>query len=72
VLALNGWMCPIRLMGHVRQLAVAVVICLGVATATAAERVDSTPQEVFDAMRGSFEPSKAKGAERAGRRPMVD
>jgi putative sterol carrier protein len=61
VLALNGRMCPIRLMRHVRQMAVAVVICLGVANATAAERVDSTPQEVFEAMRGSFEPSKAKG-----------
>jgi putative sterol carrier protein len=48
-------------MRHVRQMAVAVAICLGIANATAGERVDSTPQEVFDAMRGSFEPSKAKG-----------
>jgi alkyl sulfatase BDS1-like metallo-beta-lactamase superfamily hydrolase len=29
--------------------------------AIAAERMDSTPQEVFDAMRGSFQPAKAKG-----------
>jgi putative sterol carrier protein len=41
--------------------ALALVICIGAPAATAAERVDSTPQEVFDAMRGSFEPSKAKG-----------
>ena len=30
-------------------------------TATAASRVDSTPQDVFDAMRGSFQAAKAKG-----------
>lgn len=28
---------------------------------TAAEHMDSTPQEVFDSMRGSFQPAKAKG-----------
>jgi len=36
----------------------AVVLCMWAATATAA---DSTPQNVFDAMRGSFQPAKAKG-----------
>jgi putative sterol carrier protein len=36
-------------------------IWFGTKNATAEERIDSTPQEVFDAMRGSFEPSKAKG-----------
>jgi putative sterol carrier protein len=29
--------------------------------AIAAEHMDSTPQEVFDSMRGSFQPAKAKG-----------
>jgi putative sterol carrier protein len=37
-----------------------VAICSGAATA-AAKHLDSTPQEVFDAMRGSFQPAKAKG-----------
>jgi putative sterol carrier protein len=40
---------------------VAVAICIGAATATLAEHLDSTPQEVFDSMRGSFRPGKAKG-----------
>ena len=31
------------------------------ANAIAAEHVDSTPQEVFDSMRGSFQPAMAKG-----------
>lgn len=39
----------------------AAVICLGAAMAVAASNVDSTPQEVFDSMRGSFQPTKAKG-----------
>ena len=40
---------------------VAAASCLCAATAAAASNVDSTPQEVFDAMRGSFQPAKAKG-----------
>ena len=40
---------------------VAVAICMGAATAMLAEDLDSTPQEVFDSMRGSFRPAKAKG-----------
>ena len=40
---------------------VAVAICIGAATATPAERLDSTPQEVFNSMRRSFRPGKAKG-----------
>jgi len=39
---------------------VAAAICLCAAT-VAASHVDSTPQEVFDAMHGSFQPAKAKG-----------
>jgi putative sterol carrier protein len=41
--------------------AIATAICLGAATAAANSHVDSTPQEVFDSMRGSFQPAKAKG-----------
>jgi putative sterol carrier protein len=41
--------------------ALSVVICLKAASADAAEHMDSTPQEVFDSMRGSFQPAKAKG-----------
>ena len=40
---------------------VAAGICLCAATAAAASHVDSTPQDVFDGMRGSFQPAKAKG-----------
>jgi len=39
----------------------AAVICVCAATAAAASQADSTPQEVFDAMRSSFQPAKAKG-----------
>ena len=31
------------------------------AAITLADRAESTPQDVFDAMRGSFQPAKAKG-----------
>ena len=41
--------------------ALAFAICIGTADAAASEHVDSTPQEVFDSMRGSFQPAKAKG-----------
>jgi putative sterol carrier protein len=39
----------------------AAVICVCAAMAAAASQADSTPQDVFDAMRGSFQPAKAKG-----------
>jgi putative sterol carrier protein len=38
-----------------------IAIWLGANNSVAAERMDSTPQEVFDAMRDSFQPAKAKG-----------
>jgi putative sterol carrier protein len=41
--------------------AIAAAICLCVAAAAAASHADSTPQDVFDAMRSSFQPAKAKG-----------
>ena len=40
---------------------IAVVMCLGPTTTVAAEHQDSTPQDVFDSMCGSFQPTKAKG-----------
>ena len=39
---------------------IAVVMCAGAAVALT-DRAESTPQEAFDAMRGSFQPTKAKG-----------
>ena len=39
----------------------AAAVCAGAAIAAAASQVDLTPQEVFDSMRGSFQPAKAKG-----------
>src|SRR6266576_7262327 len=43
-----------------RTFLVAVAICIG-ASITLADRVESTPQDGFDSMRGSFQPAKAKG-----------
>jgi putative sterol carrier protein len=40
---------------------IAVAICICAATAVSAEHLDSMPQEVFDSMRSSFQPAKAKG-----------
>jgi putative sterol carrier protein len=40
---------------------VAVAVCFFAANAAPASHIDSTPQEVFDSMRGSFQPAKAKG-----------
>jgi putative sterol carrier protein len=39
----------------------AAAICMGATMAAAATQATSTPQDVFDAMRGSFQPAKAKG-----------
>jgi putative sterol carrier protein len=44
-----------------RISAVGLAIFVSTAIAAAASHVDSTPQDVFDAMRGSFQPAKAKG-----------
>jgi putative sterol carrier protein len=48
-----------RLFLIIRALAVA--ICMGAASASPAEHQDSTPQEVFDSMRESFQANQAKG-----------
>ena len=36
-------------------------ICIGTVNGAASEHKDSTPQDVFDSMRGSFQQAKAKG-----------
>src|SRR6185437_6531715 len=41
--------------------ALAMAICMSAVSARAAEHMDASPQEVFDSMRGSFQPAKAKG-----------
>jgi len=41
--------------------ALALAFCMGSAIAAPSEHMDSTPQEVFDSMRSSFQPAKAKG-----------
>jgi putative sterol carrier protein len=51
---------PMGLTRDMRRMSIAVVVWLGAAIALA-DRIDSTPQEVFDAMRSSFQPAKAKG-----------
>ena len=48
-----------RLFLIIRALAVA--ICMRAASAIPAEHQDSTPQEVFDSMRQSFQANQAKG-----------
>jgi len=40
---------------------VGLAISISTAIGTAAGRVESTPQDIFKAMRGSFQPAKAKG-----------
>ncbi len=55
-----------RRQSNRRYLALAVtlpamVIYFTVVNASASGHIDSTPQEVFDSMRGSFQASKAKG-----------
>ena len=40
---------------------IGVTICLRPVTTAQSSHVDSTPQEVFDSMRSSFQPAKAKG-----------
>lgn len=36
-------------------------LCVGATTAAPATHDESTPQQVFDSMRGSFQPAKSKG-----------
>ena len=52
---LGSWHLFIAISG------LASVICVGAPTAVSGGHLDSTPQEVFDSMRGSFQAAKAKG-----------
>jgi putative sterol carrier protein len=46
---------------HLLIIAVGLAICISTAIGAAASNAESTPQDVFDAMRGGFRPAKAKG-----------
>jgi len=46
---------------HTQHIFVVVVAMCASAAIALADRDESTPQEGFDAMRGSFQPAKAKG-----------
>src|ERR1700752_1385830 len=54
-----------RVRGTIRSLFGAGVVAAGMsfiaATAASAAHEDSPPQQIFDSMRGSFQPAKAKG-----------
>jgi len=56
---------PKGLIGQRRLLlltsTVGLAISISTAIGAAAGRVESTPQDIFKAMRGSFQPAKAKG-----------
>ncbi len=54
-------MKPIRTCLSLTSATVAMAICLGTVSAASTERSDSTPQQVFDGMRQSFQANKAKG-----------
>jgi putative sterol carrier protein len=56
----NGIVKPMRISLSLTSMTIATAICLGTASAST-EHLDSTPQQVFDSMRGSFQPAKAKG-----------
>ena len=60
--------------------ALILATCVGAVTAASSEQMDSTPQQVFDSMRGNFRAGQSKrrtrslsmGLERPTRRAMVD
>jgi len=56
---------PKSLTAHRRRFllisAVGLAICISTAIGATTSQVESTPQDIFDAMRGSFQPAKAKG-----------
>lgn len=54
-------MKTIRTSLSLLSAAIVTVICLATANAASAEGVDSTPQQVFDGMRQSFQADKAQG-----------
>lgn len=56
-----GVVKPIRICLWPTSVAIATAICLGTASAASSEHSVSTPQQVFDGMRQSFQAKKAKG-----------
>jgi putative sterol carrier protein len=52
---------PIRISLSLTSVTIATAICLGTASAASTEDSVSTPQQVFDGMRQSFQANKAKG-----------
>ena len=54
-------MKPIRIFLSLTSVTIATAICLGTAGAASTEGSTSTPQQVFDGMRQSFQADKAKG-----------
>jgi len=52
---------PIRICLSLTSVTIATAIFLGTASSASTERLDSTPQQVFDGMRQSFQANKAKG-----------
>jgi len=52
---------PIRICLSLTSVTITTAICLGTASAASKEPSSSTPQEVFDGMRQSFQANKAKG-----------
>jgi len=57
----TGAVKPIRICLSLMSVTIATAICLGTASAASTEHLDSTPQQVFDGMRQSFQANKAKG-----------
>ena len=54
-------MKPIRICLSLTSVTITTAICLGTASVASKEPSSSTPQEVFDGMRQSFQANKAKG-----------
>jgi putative sterol carrier protein len=52
---------PIRICFSLTSVTIATAICLGTASAASNQPSDSTPQQVFDGMRQSFQANQAKG-----------
>ena len=58
---ITGVVKPIRICLSLTSMTIVTAMCLGTATAASTEHLDSTPQQVFDGMRQSFQANKAKG-----------
>ena len=56
-----GVVKPIRICLSLTSVTIVTAICVATETAASTEHLDSTPQQVFDGMRQSFQADKAKG-----------